>query len=158
MSSSSPALVFDPSTSSAPLNAQQFRLRKKSVHFDQDQRPEGLRVGEEDENDAYFRQDNDAYIDYWHNQEEKGQVDVRAVQRQADQENAWGALQDTWDSFEATTWGVKPIDAYQFQPHNPYLHEGALSARTRNHNMHSEAGFYEVFVLQFFYYDHLTDS
>lgn len=143
MSNSSPAMVFDPSTSSAPLNSQQTRLRKKSVHFDQDQRPEGLVASEEDDIDAYFRRDNDSYIDYWNNQEK--QKDARPGQQSADQENVWGAMQDSWDSFEATTWGVKPIDTYQFQPHNPYLHKEALNSRTRHHSMHSDAGFYEVF-------------
>lgn len=96
----------------------------------------------EDENDAYFRQDNDAYINYWHNLEEQTLDDARAQQRQAEQENAWGTMQNSWDAYEATTWGVKPIDTYQFQPHNPYLHD---NARTRHHSMHSETGFYEVF-------------
>ncbi|KLO09238.1 TPR-like protein [Schizopora paradoxa] len=137
MSSTGSGMVFDPSTSSAPLNSQQTRMRKKSVHFDQDQRPEGLIADQEDEIDAYFRRDNDSYIEYWNNQERQ------TGQQSADQEKAWGAMQDSWDSFEATTWGVKPIDAYQFQPHNPYLHPAASNSRTRHHSLHSEAGFYE---------------
>ncbi|KAL5485313.1 hypothetical protein ACEPAI_7955 [Sanghuangporus weigelae] len=98
---------------------------------------------EEDPYEVYFRKENEEYIDYWNRASSQS-----AIQRQdgASQsfgpQNEWGALQESWDSFEATTWGIKPAAQYQFQPHNPYLIEEAIQ-QTRHHAMHPQRSLYE---------------
>ncbi|THH08296.1 hypothetical protein EW145_g2790 [Phellinidium pouzarii] len=96
-------------------------------------------VREEDPNEAYFRQDNEDYINYWNVRSDKS-----ALGPMAGQNYDWGELQESWDSFEATTWGVKPVAHYQFQPHNPYL-MGDTSQRAVNHNhmMYAERPIHE---------------
>lgn len=135
--------VYDPSTSSYHSIPMTYG-RRKSVHFDQDdqhaQEEEGTQR-EEDPNEAYFRQENEEYTNYWNNQAHMpAEYDTGVSAQQAE----WGALQDSWDSFEASAWGVKPVAHYEFQPHNPYLRsEGTYVSR--NHMMHSEGmGFHEV--------------
>ncbi|KAL5528553.1 hypothetical protein ACEPAF_7689 [Sanghuangporus sanghuang] len=98
---------------------------------------------EEDPNEAYFQKENEEYIDYWNHASSQS-----AIQRQNGTsqsfgpQNEWGALQESWDSFEATTWGIKPAAQYQFQPHNPYLNEEEIQ-QTRHHAMHLQRSLYE---------------
>jgi peroxin-5 len=94
----------------------------------------------QDDNDIYFQQENEDYIRYWSG----SRVDRRT------RSSAWSELQDSWDQFEATTAGIKPVEEYQFQPNNPYLF--GQSSRTRNHIIHSHKlqTFKEVFFFRFF--------
>lgn len=107
-------------------------------------------VFEEDPVDAYFRQENEEYINYWQG---TGLIDGAQASGGANQglEQAaeWERLQRDWDSFEATATGLKPVANYQFQLNNPYLLGEA--SRTRHHAMHSEVrnSLYEVGVSRF---------
>ncbi|KAG6898163.1 hypothetical protein C0992_004150 [Termitomyces sp. T32_za158] len=92
---------------------------------------------EVDANDAYFRQENAEYQQYWN--------DMRvADDSQASATNAdvthWERLQKDWDQFEATTEGIKQIVNYQFQENNPYL--TGDSSTTRQHRIH--AGYHSL--------------
>jgi peroxin-5 len=80
---------------------------------------------EEDSNEAYFRQDNEDYANYW--KAHHAPVSPLAVPSQE-----WQQLQRDWERFEATTTGVRPLPKYQFQSGNPYL----LGERSHNHAMH----------------------
>ena len=97
----------------------------------------------EDPNEAYFRQDNEEYIEYWKNAERARGDSV--VDRQKDE---WAHLQKDWDRFEATASGIRPLANYQFQAGNPYLLGEASVDRTHTHMMHEgtdrPASFYEV--------------
>lgn len=103
---------------------------------------------EEDPVDAYFRQENEAYINYWQG---TGLLDgahaSNGVNQGLDQVAEWERLQRDWDSFEATATGLKPVANYQFQLNNPYLLGEA--SRTRHHVLHSEGrnSLYEVRVV-----------
>ena len=132
------ATTVDPSTS---LNAQRnvriedFSLRTSTASTQESERTT------EDPNDAYFRQENQEYIDYWSGSSSQGQAS--GVQQQQgdqsfmnEQQQEWGDFQDSWDSFESSTWGVRPLTHYQFQPNNPYLY-GNANERTRAHSLHS---------------------
>ncbi|KAI0305437.1 hypothetical protein B0F90DRAFT_1698015 [Multifurca ochricompacta] len=81
---------------------------------------------EVDANEAYFRQDNEDYANYW--KAHHGPVPPVAVSTQE-----WQQLQRDWERFEATTTGIMSLSEYQFQPGNPYL----LGERSHNHDMHS---------------------
>ncbi|KJA20716.1 hypothetical protein HYPSUDRAFT_42780 [Hypholoma sublateritium FD-334 SS-4] len=84
----------------------------------------------EDPNDAYFRQENNDYMQYWKepqlNQGHGSTAETRS----------WDRLQSDWENFEATSTGIKEISSYPFQRNNPYLLGD--SSRTRNHLIHSE--------------------
>ncbi|KAG6867862.1 hypothetical protein C0993_010088 [Termitomyces sp. T159_Od127] len=92
---------------------------------------------EEDANDAYFRQENAEYQQYW-NDMRVGDAS-QAPAANADVTN-WERLQQDWDQFEATTEGIKQVINYQFQDNNPYL-TGDSSA-TRQHRIH--AGYHSL--------------
>ena len=79
----------------------------------------------EDANDAYFRQDNEDYIDYW-------KAHHAPVSLPSTSSQDWQQLHHDWETFEATATGVKRLAEYQFQPRNPYL----LGERSHNHVMH----------------------
>ncbi|KAI0302639.1 hypothetical protein BC826DRAFT_1089741 [Russula brevipes] len=79
-------------------------------------------IVEEDANEAYFRQDNQDYANYW----------------EAHHAPEWQQLQRDWERFEATTTGVRPLAEYQFQHGNPYL----LGERSYNHAMHGGSSQY----------------
>ncbi|KAG6866706.1 hypothetical protein C0991_011365 [Blastosporella zonata] len=85
----------------------------------------------EDANDAYFRQENADYQQYWN--------DARTANTSQPTANtdvaSWERLQHDWDQFETTATGIKRVDNYQFQDNNPYL-LGDSSA-TRQHMMHT---------------------
>ncbi|KAF9482155.1 TPR-like protein [Pholiota conissans] len=87
-------------------------------------------VVQEDPNDAYFRKENNDFIQYWNeprtNQGPSSTAETRS----------WDALQADWDKFEATSTGIKPVSQYQFQSNNPYLLGD--SSRMRNHLMHTQ--------------------
>ncbi|KAG6903102.1 hypothetical protein C0995_006289 [Termitomyces sp. Mi166 len=92
---------------------------------------------EEDANDAYFRQENAEYQQYWN--------DMRITDiSQAPATDAdvayWERLQQDWDQFEATTQGIKPVVNYQFQDNNPYLIGDSFT--TRQHRIH--AGYHSL--------------
>ena len=82
-------------------------------------------IESEDVNDAYFRQDNEDYIDYW-------KAHHAPVSPVVTSSQDWQQLHHDWETFEATTTGVKRLGEYQFQPRNPYL----LGERSRNHVIH----------------------
>ena len=98
---------------------------------------------EQDENLTYFQRDNEEYIDYWSNAQRAHDPQSVSNAIPTRQEGEWGELQRSWDAFEATTWGVRPVPQYQFQPHNPYL-RGDSSQRSMHHAMHSDQSLYEV--------------
>jgi peroxin-5 len=104
---------------------------------------------EEDPNDVYFQQENAEYIQYWnaHHTEPTERATV-AKSQSAD----WDRMQQQWDQFEASSTGIKPVDAYQFQDNNPYL-LGDRS-RTRQHMTHLNGpqSFYEVYCLRRLFY------
>ncbi|KAI9511161.1 hypothetical protein F5148DRAFT_1281091 [Russula earlei] len=76
-------------------------------------------------NEAYFRQDNEDYANYWN-------AHHAPVPPLASLTQEWQQLQRDWDRFEATTIGVWPLSEYQFQFGNPYL----VGERSHNHAMH----------------------
>jgi peroxin-5 len=78
-----------------------------------------------DENEAYFRQDNEDYVHYW-KAYHAPVLPVVAPPRE------WQELEREWQRFESTTPGVGPLIVYQFQPENPYL----LEESSHNHYMH----------------------
>jgi peroxin-5 len=78
-----------------------------------------------DENEAYFRQDNEDYVQYWKAHHAPVPPVVAPPQE-------WQELEREWQRFESTTPGVGPLTVYQFQPENPYL----LEEWSRNHYMH----------------------
>ena len=80
---------------------------------------------EEDANDAYFRQDNEDYANYW----KAHHAPMPPVSAPSQE---WQQLQRNWERFEATATGVRPLAKYQFQPGNTYL----LGERSHNHTMH----------------------
>ncbi|KAF8499718.1 hypothetical protein F5888DRAFT_1802201 [Russula emetica] len=82
-------------------------------------------IESEDANDAYFRQDNEDYINYW-------KAHHAPVSPLVTSSQDWQQLHHDWETFEATTTGVKRLAEYQFQPRNPYL----LGDRSHNHVMH----------------------
>lgn len=90
----------------------------------------GLPAMEEDI-DAYFRAENDSYVDYWHGPTSEQQRGRGTPQQQRE----WDRLQRDWDRFEATATGIRPTANYQFQVNNPYL---LGEASTRHHMMHSQ--------------------
>ena len=81
---------------------------------------------EEDENEAYFLQDNQDYANYWRAHHTFVPSEVAPSQE-------WERLQRDWERFEATSTGIRPIRGYQFQQGNPYL----LGERSHNHIMHA---------------------
>lgn len=85
---------------------------------------------EEDPNDAYFRQENKDYMQYWK------EPQLNQVHSSTAETRSWDRLQSDWENFEATSTGIKEISSYQFQRNNPYLLGD--SSRTRNHLVHSE--------------------
>lgn len=80
-----------------------------------------------EEIDEYLRQENDAYINYWH------ATAPPQGAATADGTESWDRLQRDWDRFEATATGIRPMAHYQFQANNPYL----LGETSRHHMMHA---------------------
>jgi len=83
---------------------------------------------EEDANEAYFRQDNEDYANYW-KAHHAPVPPVNALPQE------WQQLQRDWERFEATATGVRPLAKYPFQPGNPYL----LGERSHTHAMHGQS-------------------
>ncbi len=105
--------------------------QNRPTEFDLSGRSEVFGPAEE-EIDAYFRTDNDDYINYWRGPESQGARFQSSTTPPAVLAE-WDKLQRDWDIFEATTTGIKPISNYQFQANNPYV----LGEASRHHNMHS---------------------
>ncbi|TFK26528.1 TPR-like protein [Coprinopsis marcescibilis] len=82
---------------------------------------------EEDPNDAYFRQENLDYANYWSREAAEKQGVTPDGQD-------WDRLQRDWDQFEATATGITEVSRYQFQENNPYL--VGESSSTRHHLLH----------------------
>jgi peroxin-5 len=81
---------------------------------------------EEDENMAYFLQDNEDYSNYW-------KAHHTFVPSEVAPSQEWQQLQRDWERFEATSTGIRPIRGYEFQQGNPYL----VGERSYNHTMHA---------------------
>ncbi|KAJ7496110.1 hypothetical protein B0H11DRAFT_2001880 [Mycena galericulata] len=91
---------------------------------------------DEDPNDAYFRQDNAEYQRYWEEANaQAAQASTSQLQTSQLQNAEWDKLQADWDSFEATSTGIKPVDQYIFQSNNPYVSD-TPSLATRHHLSH----------------------
>lgn len=122
---------------------------------------------EEDPNEAYFRQDNEEYINYWQHphagsssSSSQGQDVAHPGIRSADGrgqemnwEETWGSLQEDWDKFEATESGIRAVgqeeSGYRFQEGNPYIvgaGRAGMGAANRMHMLHGgmESSFFEV--------------
>lgn len=93
---------------------------------------------QEDENDTYFRQDNQEYANYWQTLNTASATQMAHANPVT---TDWDKLQADWEHFEATATGIKAVDSYQFQDGNPYLLGD--SSTTRHHAAHS-AGPYSV--------------
>ncbi|KAJ7772535.1 hypothetical protein DFH07DRAFT_163633 [Mycena maculata] len=127
-----PPLVFDPENARKSVSfatMASVRLAEQPVVQEQDEP-----VLDEDPNDAYFRQENVEYQHYW------AEANARATQASTSQvpttANAeWDRLQADWDSFEATSTGIRPVDRYIFQQNNPYVSDRP-SLTTRHHLSH----------------------
>jgi peroxin-5 len=102
-------------------------LRASQLHVPSVLRPskEATPIESEDANDAYFRQENEDYIDYW-------KAHHAPVSPSVTSSRDWQQLHHDWETFEATTTGVKRLAEYQFQSRNPYL----LGEQSHNHVMH----------------------
>jgi peroxin-5 len=116
------------------LQAPSSPLRMAEQDLKQD-----LNIGpEEDANDAYFRQDNEDYANYWNAHHKSVPPTIVAPSPE------WQQLQRDWEKFEATSTGVRPLSGYQFQPGNPYL----LGERSANHTIHTQVRSFSESVLQ----------
>lgn len=100
--------------------------------LDVDEITEETHLGQKDDpNDAYFRQDNEEYIQYWNgHRTEQLQHATSSKTQSAD----WDRMQQQWELFEANATGIKPVDGYQFQTNNPYLLGD--KSRNRQHMIH----------------------
>lgn len=86
----------------------------------------------EDENDAYFAQENADYMSYWDSMERVANAVRSGTTAQSDE---WSFMQRDWDQWDATASGISRVANYQFQANNPYLLGDA--SRTRHHEMHT---------------------
>ncbi|KAK2464245.1 hypothetical protein APHAL10511_003702 [Amanita phalloides] len=73
-------------------------------------------VGSEEDNDAYFRQENEEYKRYWGEKFEPPVFNTVSAS-----EAEWDKLQAEWDRFEATATGIREVETYPFRTDNPYL-------------------------------------
>lgn len=122
-------------------NAQLTQQAQRLQTADPTQALEALQ--EENAADAYFRQENAEFANYW-NEHHNGQALEHAQSAATTSQGAeWGHLQDQWEAFEATTTGIKAVEAYPFQQQNPYL--AGDRSRTRHHTAHLQGpqSFYE---------------
>jgi peroxin-5 len=106
---------------------------------------------EEDLNDAFFRQENAEYTEYWNaHHTEPAKHATAALSHTAD----WDRMQQQWEVFEANATGIQAVDNYQFQENNPYV----LGDRSRNrqHMIHfgGSQSFYEVWFHFFIFLPH----
>jgi len=115
------------STTMQESGTSQLQPHSSPVRSTEQVAPDGL---EEDANEAYFRQDNEDYANYWRAHHAPVPPLVSPAPSQE-----WQKLQRDWERFEATTTGVRPLAKYQFQPGNPYL----LGERSHNHIMHGSS-------------------
>jgi peroxin-5 len=124
---------MDSAAEGSDLGSQQFRhIFQQSPLQEQHQN----QVQEsEDPNDVYFRQENRDFAEYWTNHHSA----TTHVAGPSTEHRAWADMQTEWDRFEATSTGIRPVDAvdgYRFQEGNPYLVEDA-----------SDVGVYDVRLL-----------
>jgi peroxin-5 len=116
------AVPFSP-TAAHDLGASQLHVPSSVLRPSEPATP----MESEDANEAYFRQDNEDYIDYW----KAHHAPVSSLVASSSPGD-WQQLHHDWETFEATTTGVKRLVEYQFQPRNPYL----LGEQSHNHVMH----------------------
>ncbi|KIJ67979.1 hypothetical protein HYDPIDRAFT_83728 [Hydnomerulius pinastri MD-312] len=83
-----------------------------------------------DPNEVYFRQENVDFTEYWNSH----YTGPAAHTKSSGQASSWHEMQRDWETFEATTTGIKPVANYQFQTNNPYLLGD--SSRTHHHALH----------------------
>jgi peroxin-5 len=113
----------------------------KSVHFDPvtttDEPTVETSQGESEE-DAYWKAENRDYREYWEKAASlSSTIDLPSRLTATLQQREWGALQDSWDAWEATETGVKHTAAanYPFQTNNPYVFDsrsGTMSRQSSN--------------------------
>jgi peroxin-5 len=100
------------------------------------QQAERPTMAQESDEDAYWRQENADFANWWNSQRPQNQQQQQAQPSTSQAKQAhpreWGDLQAAWDQFEATESGIKPVNVYQFQSNNPYLY-----GSTRHHLAHS---------------------
>lgn len=102
---------------------------------------------EEDPNDAYFRQENAEYAEYWNAQ--LSETTDRATVATGEV-NDWDRMQKQWEQFEASATGIKAVDNYQFQENNPYLLGDRSSAWQHTTHLDGSLASYEVTSLRYF--------
>ncbi|KAF7306043.1 hypothetical protein HMN09_00759000 [Mycena chlorophos] len=152
-----PVPVMDPSSSMGFMRHFEGMALPLQTQPQQQQQQDAT-MAEEDPNDAYFRQENREYQQYWADAEV---AQAKAHAKQQQQQNAdWGRMQDDWDGFEATETGIKPVERYHFQANNPYLSSVGSSSTTRHHLAHAgrEAFFESVLELEAVVQRNMTDA
>ena len=71
---------------------------------------------EKTEDDLFWERENAEYAKFCSNAQGLGPAPIANSE-------SWYDLQESWDNFEATTYGIRPVKLYQFQRDNPYLVE-----------------------------------
>jgi peroxin-5 len=107
----------------------------KSVHFDPVTTMDEPMVEasqRENEEDAYWKAENRDYREYWEKAASLSSTpDLPSRLTATLQQREWGALQESWDAWEATETGVKRVAAanYPFQTNNPYVFDSRSGTR-----------------------------
>lgn len=120
VSSARPILSSGPTAHVRSMSIENWPM--KSVHFDpitkSVQEPEQTEDLSED--DAYWEAENRDYRDYWEKARSLPSTSATTI---TPQQMEWDSLQESWDSWEATSTGLKPVIApsYRFQTSNPYV-------------------------------------
>ena len=92
------------------FGSQQFRpIIQQSPLQGQHQNQVEQEQESEDPNDVYFRQENRDFAEYWTNYH-SATAHVAGPSAEA---RAWADMQREWDRFEATSTGIRPVDAVE---------------------------------------------
>lgn len=89
-----------------------------------------LNVEMETDEDRFWREENDAYKQYWSHT-----VDHPGSFRHPE----WDKLQEDWDKFEATSSGITAVSSYPFQVNNPYLHRNSFAGESASSTRHEQS-------------------
>ncbi|CCA66374.1 related to peroxisomal targeting signal receptor [Serendipita indica DSM 11827] len=102
----------------------------KSVHFNPVTETSSIvnQPDEMSEEDAYWQAENRDYKDYWDKAAALPSASTIDPLAESAQQREWGELQESWDSWEATSSGVRQVAAptYGFQTNNPYVFDKRL--------------------------------